>query len=496
MSHPIRLAIALLAAGMLVAGSAAPARGLGEARAELVVSGLTYPIFVAAPEGDPRLFVVERAGIILIFENGSLLPDPFLDIQGLVTTLGEGGLLGLAFAPDYAESGLFYVYYTNLADDTVIARYAVSADPDVADPGSGTPILIIDQPDMFANHKGGTIAFGPDGFLWLATGDGGGGYDPNGNGQNPLTLLGKMLRLDVGADDFPADPLRNYAIPADNPFVSDPGTRDEIWALGLRNPFRWSFDRETGDLWIGDVGQTLREEVDFEPAGDPGGRNYGWDVMEGTLCNTTNPSPSPPCNDPSLTLPVHEYDHSDGRCSITGGNVHRAGITPLTGLYFFADFCSKQVWSLDTDTFAVVDRTVELFPLSGSTNRIVGFGEDGFGRLYAASNAGRVFRIVPEDPACADGIDNDGDGHGDFPADPGCPDAAGALEDPECDDGLDNDGDGRIDWDGAGVGVADPQCLGEGWRDRERRKLCGLGFELVLALPALLALRGRMRTAR
>jgi glucose/arabinose dehydrogenase len=492
--NSIRSLVPILASLCLVASFAGTARALGEARAELAASSLTYPLFVAAPDGDPRLFVVERAGRIRIAQGGTTLPTPFLDIQSQVTTAGEGGLLGLAFAPDYEQSGLFYVYYTNLADDSVVSRFSVSGDPNLANPSSQTVLLTIDQPAGLTNHKGGTIAFGPDGFLWFATGDGGGSNDPNELAQNPQSLLGKMLRLDAGPVFAPGSiPVAGqaYRIPADNPFVGSP-PRDEIWALGLRNPYRWSFDRETGDVWIADVGQGAREEVDFEPAGDPGGRNYGWDVMEGTLCNPNDPAPSPPCSAPSLTLPVHEYDHSGGRCSITGGYVFRSPVSPLTGLYFFGDYCSRQIWSLDPDTLMVVDRSAQLSPAAGSVN-IVGFGEDGFGTLHVALANGNVYRILPADPACADALDNDGDGLADFPADPGCGDAAGSPENPACDDGLDNDGDGAFDWDGAGLGPPDPQCEGDGWRTRERRKGCGAGFELALLLPALQALRRRLR---
>ncbi|MCI0634418.1 MAG: PQQ-dependent sugar dehydrogenase, partial [Actinobacteria bacterium] len=281
----------ILAATASLPGLARPASGLGEARSELVASGLVSPLFVAAPDGDARLFVVERAGRLRVVEGGATLPTPFLDIQSQISTDGEGGLLGLAFAPDYAQSGLFYVYYTNTpAGDSVVARFAVSADPNVANPASQTVLLTIDQPAGLTNHKGGTLAFGPDDFLWFATGDGGGSFDPAERAQDRLSLLGKMLRLDPSplfAPDSIEVSGEIYRIPADNPFLSDDETRDEIWALGFRNPYRWSFDRETGDLWIGDVGQGAREEVDFEPAGDPGGRNYGWDVMEGKICNLT-----------------------------------------------------------------------------------------------------------------------------------------------------------------------------------------------------------------
>jgi glucose/arabinose dehydrogenase len=312
-------------------------------------------------------------------------------------------MLGLAFPEDYATSGLFTVYYTDNNLDSVVSRFSVSADPNVADPTEQV-LLFIDQTQpsgTFTNHKGGTIQYGPDGFLWFATGDGGGSNDPFENAQNPQSLLGKMLRIDVGPVFAPgSNPVAGqvYRIPADNPFVgSGPGNepRDEIWAFGLRNPYRWSFDRQTGDLWIGDVGQSAREELDFEPASDPGGRNYGWDVMEGTLCNPNDPAPAPPCNDPSLTLPLLDYDRSQGDCTIVGGNVYRQGTAFPRGLYFFGDFCSGNVWSLDPATLEVVDRTAQLSPVAGPNFALVGFGEDGLGRTLIVSRSAGVYRIGP-----------------------------------------------------------------------------------------------------
>jgi glucose/arabinose dehydrogenase len=385
----------------LVAVSPHAARA--QAAAQLVASGLTQPLFVTAPAGDSRLFVVERAGRIRIVKDGATLATPFLDIQARISAAGEGGLLGLAFPDDYASSGLLTVYYTDLNSDSVVARFSVTANPDVADPNSGQTLLFIDQPDGggFLNHKGGTIAFGPDGFLWFATGDGGSSNDPMELAQDPESLLGKMLRIDVGPVFAPGSlPVggESYRIPADNPFVgSAPGDepRDEIWALGLRNPYRWSFDRGTGDLWIGDVGQGAIEEVDFEAASDPGGRNYGWDAMEGTACNTNDPAPSPPCNDASLTLPVYEYPHASGDCSIIGGYVYRGDFGSLNGQYFFGDFCTGRVWSLRPGTLALVDRTSQLGAAAGVPFTLVGFGEDGLGRLLLVQRtAGTIYRIA------------------------------------------------------------------------------------------------------
>jgi glucose/arabinose dehydrogenase len=401
----LRIRLRLGTAAVLLALAAAqPAAAQGIARATLAASGLVQPLYATAPAGDPRIFAVERAGRIRVVKNGAPLATPFLDISAQVSTLGEGGMLGLAFPPDYATSGLFYVYYTDLALDSVVSRFSVTANPDVADPLSEETLLFIDQPDgpNFQNHKGGTIQIGPDGFLWFATGDGGSGNDPDENAQNPQSLLGKMLRVDVGPvfapDSVPVEG-ESYRIPADNPFVAS-APRDEIWALGLRNPYRWSFDRATGDLWIGDVGQGAREEVDFEPAVDPGGRNYGWDVMEGTLCNGNDPAPAPPCNDASLTLPLYDYGRAAGDCTVIGGYVYRAGDSAaLAGLYFFGDFCSGRVWSLDPTTLAVVDRTAQLGAAAGVGFTLVGFGEDGSGRLLLVRRfQGTIHRIGPAPP--------------------------------------------------------------------------------------------------
>jgi len=339
--------------------------------------GITFsaPIYAAAPpDGSGRLFVVERAGRIFVIENGVKRATPFLDIASLVTTTGEHGLLSMAFAPDYATSGLFYIYYSanipvfpSLQGATFIARLRVSADRNVADPSTIELLLYVAKPGsgancvggtLFTNHNGGTLAFGPDGYLYLAPGDGGGGGDVCNFAQNRKSMLGKMLRLDVSGGLG-----SGYRIPPSNPFVGarDPSdaTLDEIWAVGLRNPFRFSFDRLNGDLWIGDVGQDKYEEVDREPAGSGGGRNYGWRRMEGFHCY----NPSAGCDDGSLTPPVHEYDRDYGR-SITGGVVYRGDALPsLYGAYLFADFISGRVWAYPS-AVAGADE-IELTMLSG-----------------------------------------------------------------------------------------------------------------------------------
>jgi hypothetical protein len=385
--RPLPFLAALLAGASLLGADCVP-----RVHATRVASGLAAPIYLTAPPGDPRLFVVERAGQIRIVEGGSVLATPFLDIRAKVGVGGEQGMLGLAFPEDYAASGEFYVYYTDLAGDSVLARYLVSADPDRAAPASERIVLRVDQPAGRTNHKGGTIAFSPaDGMLYWALGDGGGSGDPDDLAQDPQSLLGKMLRLDVGGG-----PSSTYSIPPDNPFRGSDGVRDEIWALGFRNPFRFSFDRETGDLWIGDVGQGQREEVDFEPAGDPGGRNYGWDVQEGTLC--FSPQPGLPCESPTapqrFTFPIHEYvTHQNGTCAITGGVVYRGSVRELTGAYVFSDFCSDRIEARGPNG-KILNLSTGLLVDVGRVEGVVAVGEDGFGEVYLVSiGSGQVHRL-------------------------------------------------------------------------------------------------------
>ena len=356
-----------------------------------VVTGLASPVFLTAPRGDVRLFVVEQGGTIRIVEGGALRGAAFLDISGRVQSGGERGLLGLAFAPDYADSGQFYVNYTDVNGDTIIARYRVGEDPGIADPGSAEILLTIRQP--FGNHNGGTLTFGPDELLYIGMGDGGGAGDPGNRAQNDAILLGKMLRIDVSGG-----PGSGYAIPPSNPFAGQALPLPEIWAKGLRNPYRFSFDRVMGDLYIGDVGQSEREEISVESVGSAGGRNFGWRLMEGSACF----NPASGCNDGSLTLPVHDYGHGGGRCSVTGGYVYRGSIASIFGHYFFADFCSGEVISFVWDGAGgitnLTDRTAALAP-AGGFQSITGFGEDGFGELYivqfgSGANTGEVLRIV------------------------------------------------------------------------------------------------------
>jgi glucose/arabinose dehydrogenase len=347
-----------------------------------VVSGLYTPVGIAhAGDGSGRLFVLEKVGRIQVVQDGVLLLTPFLDITDRVgSSQNEQGLLGLAFHPSYTANGAFFVNYTDRQGDTVVSRFSVSADPGRADPASEAVLLTLNQPA--GNHNGGHLAFGPDGYLYIGTGDGGGAGDRYGNGQNGQTLLGAMLRLDVDGGE-------PYAIPQDNPFADNPSVRDEIWAVGLRNPWRYSFDRLTGDLYLADVGQNMYEEVNFEPAGDPGGRNYGWPIMEGLHCFPADR----PCEQTGLTLPIAEYDHSQG-CSVTGGYVYRGQEFPnLRGIYLFGDFCSGRIWGLVP--VGVGSGDWQVAPLAQVDARISAFGEDEAGELYLLDmSSGQLFRIM------------------------------------------------------------------------------------------------------
>lgn len=367
-----------------------------------VADGLQGPTYVVAPPEDyNRLFLLQMSGEILIMDltTGVVGATPFLEL----TVRGEG-LQGLAFHPSYGSNGFFYVYYsTGIPLQSVVERYTRDpANANLADPASGHTVIEIPQP--FSNHNGGWIGFGPDGYLYLPLGDGGSGCDPSGHGQNTGTLLSSLLRLDVDDDDFPADPQRNYAIPAGNPFVGLPGL-DEIWSYGLRNPFRSSFDRTTGDLYIADVGQATREEIDFQPASSTGGENYGWDLREG-LDETPNSvncqgGPRPPDN----VDPIYDYPHGPGALqgdSVTGGYVYRGPGATLQGKYFFGDFVNERIWSFDAGTGAnFTDWTTTFVPDVGKISDIVSFGEDGAGYLYIvdlgfddADPGGEVFRVV------------------------------------------------------------------------------------------------------
>ena len=343
---------------------------------EQIVTGVASPTDLQEPnDGTGRLFIVEQAGTIRIFQNGALLAQPFLDIRHLVRSGGEMGLLGLAFHPNFAQNRRFFVNFTRDANgqlQTVIAEFlASSSNPNMADPVARV-VLIQDQP--FENHNGGQLQFGPDGLLYIALGDGGAGGDPLGNAQNLNTLLGKLLRVDVTT----AQP---YVIPADNPFVGQ-APRGEIWAYGLRNPWRFSFARITGTLFLGDVGQVTREEVNIITRGG----NYGWNRMEGSICF---PPPTTGCGTTGLILPIHDYGNDDGR-TVVGGYVYRgARIPELAGAYLFGDFISGRIWRLDQSPTGVWVR-IELLD---TDSLISSFGQDQAGEVYVLDLRGTVFRL-------------------------------------------------------------------------------------------------------
>jgi glucose/arabinose dehydrogenase len=350
-----------------------------------VASGLAFPLFLTAPSGDnDRLFVVEKTGRIRIVRNGSVLPAPFLDLSAKVSSGSEQGLLGLAFHPGYAANGRFVVNYTDLSGDTRVSVFRVSANADVADAASEQVILSVDQP--YSNHNGGMVVFGPDGKLYVGMGDGGSGGDPQGNGQNKNALLGKLLRLDVSVTG-------QVSVPGDNPFVGQTGARPEVWSYGLRNPWRFSFDRETRDLYLADVGQNAHEEIDVSTSATQFGRglNFGWNRMEGSACY----SPSSGCDRSGLTLPVLDYGHSEG-CSVTGGYVYRGAVQALRGLYFYADYCEGWVRSFRWSGTAVSEERD--WPALRPGGQVTSFGEDAGGELYVMTSGGKVFRIVAAQP--------------------------------------------------------------------------------------------------
>lgn len=387
---------ALVAVSLLVtAGFAVSDGAAGQAREEhdwfpgirfeQVASGLDQPLFVTFAPGDREsLFIVEKTGRIRRFASGRLAPEPLLDLRGQVSGGYEQGLLSVAFHPRFQENRTFFVYYTDRRGTVRIDRYQTYPGRYVADPQSRVQVLEIPQPA--ANHNGGMMAFGPDGYLYIGTGDGGRAGDPWGNAQNLSTLLGKLLRIDVDGGE-------PYAIPPDNPFVDHPEARPEIWALGLRNPWRFSFDRETGDLYIADVGQNEWEEINLQPAGSRGGENYGWNIMEGAHCYQSR------CDAEGFVLPVAEYHHRvEGACSITGGYVYRGRAHPsLRGVYFFGDYCSGRLYAMATPEIAGTAGPLPWTRAAESGAAIASFGEDHDGELYVADLAGgRILRVVAQ----------------------------------------------------------------------------------------------------
>jgi glucose/arabinose dehydrogenase len=356
-----------------------------------------------AGDESGRVFVVEQRGTIRIVQEGQLKPEPFLDMRAQVRCCGEEGLLGLAFPPGYMEMGHFYVYYTRQDGNNQVSRYSVGPSPDIADPNSEEEILFLHHP-THSNHNGGQLAFGPDGYLYIGTGDGGGAGDLQNNAQNLASMMGKILRIDVGASHstiinfenplfFPlisggaGSSIGAYVIPSNNPFLNNPQALPEIWALGLRNPWRFSFDGETGDLYIADVGQQAMEEINFQPGSSRGSENYGWNILEGDLCFSPSHACAPP---PNYSPPVSVYEHSQG-CSVTGGEVYRGTTFPLLeGIYLYGDYCSGRIWGLVQDGSVWQSRE-----LLDTSFRISTFGSDEMGDLYLADlNSGMIYRIL------------------------------------------------------------------------------------------------------
>jgi glucose/arabinose dehydrogenase len=380
-------------------------------RVKLLTSNVSSPVFLTSAPGDRQhVYVCQRAGLIRVFDkdSGEACPEPFLDLTSLVSIAQDNGLLGLAFDPDYEQSGNFYVSYISTDAHGVLERYHATPGTCLADPGSAQLILRVERP---LGHNGGWIGFSPiDGRLYMTSGDGdlGGTLDFAQRAQNTVgQLLGKVLRIDPRGDAYPEDPDRNYSIPPDNPFVGETGD-DEIWSYGVRNPWRASFDRLTGDLYFGDVGMGTREEINFEPGAGPGGRNYGWPCMEGSLCTGSTQCE---CNDPQLTRPLYDYDHGTGICVIGGYAYRGTAIPEYQGQYFFADYLAGKIWSLRAlpdGTFSEFqDRSAEFVPLGASAvpRFITSFGEDADGELYVCLLTNKIYKIVPR--LCLPQIDAD-----------------------------------------------------------------------------------------
>jgi glucose/arabinose dehydrogenase len=368
-------------------GSLPPLQQSNDLQLQTISSSLNSPVFMTAPSGDStRLFIVEQGGLIRIFNltTSSLLATPFLNLGSLLSSDGERGLLGMAFDPQYITNRRFYVFYTNNGGDVVIAQYLRNAaNPNIADSSPATILLTVEH-STFSNHNGGMVAFGPDGCLYAGVGDGGSGGDPSDNGQNKFSLLGKLLRLNPNTGGS----CGNVII---NPFLLGGGAQ-EVWSLGLRNPWRFSFDRQTGDLYIGDVGQSAREEINVSLAPNAGrGLNYGWRLMEGSLCF----NPSINCDPGTLTLPELDYPHFSGACSVTGGYVYRGSAVPaLSGTYFYADYCAGFVRSFRYQNGQPTEER-EWPLLSPPGSSVTSFGEDAAGELYVLTQGGGLFKFIP-----------------------------------------------------------------------------------------------------
>ncbi len=355
------------------AGGGAP----GSMQLEQVGESFRSPVYLAAPVGDARLFVVEQAGRIRIMKNGQTLSQPFLDISSRVSSGGERGLLSMAFHPDYRSNGYFFVNFTDTNGNTRVERFRVSANPDIADSQSSKLIIGIDQP--FGNHNGGLVMFGLDGYLYVGTGDGGSGGDPKRNGQNPRALLGKMLRLDIDKGD-------PYAIPSGNPYADGSAGKPEVWAIGLRNPWRFAFDAPSGLLYIADVGQNELEEVDVVPA-SRAGVNYGWNIMEADQCYNSSS-----CSKSGLELPKVSYKHMGSACSVTGGFVYRGTKIPaITGHYFYSDYCAGGLRSFRYENSSVANATDWKIDNIG---HVVSFGVDASGEMYIIAESGKIYRFA------------------------------------------------------------------------------------------------------
>ena len=383
-ARPLMSATAFLGLFLTCAGDptgSTPPPGSVDVHLEEVVTGLSFPLLVTTAPGDTgRLFVVEKGGVVRVLKHGVLLPTPYIDLSARVTKGSEQGLLGMAFHPTDGRVVLsFTVPGTPGGGLSRVATFTAGPDPDVLDPASEQVVLEVDQP--YSNHNGGHVTFGPDGFLYFGLGDGGSGGDPQGHGQDRGDLLGSLLRLDL-------DHGLPYTVPPSNPFVGQAGMRGELWNWGLRNPWRFSFDRATGDLYMADVGQGAWEEVDVQPAASGGGENYGWNVMEGTHCYGGGS-----CSRDGLVLPVTEYGHGDG-CSITGGHVYRGQAIPeLTGTYFYSDYCDGWIRSFKYEGGAATEP--QSWPSLDPHGQVSSFGEDALGELYVVVAGGAIYRIAP-----------------------------------------------------------------------------------------------------